>query len=194
MLAMSTTDTHCTIGTKIKTKAVHVNSLAKCSRCYGANKKTRIIVGTVREVEIGPKVTAFGRRRTFVVARFDLEGGATKVAKINIRSVKLHATESPRISIGGDVGKRAASSTTTNTGDTKVTYTVSVQVLEAPAPDPLNAEAFRVVVENPMDENSVRPLSPSTGEKYGCHGRKWFEEDYGVKKTSMVLIHSANGS
>ena len=89
---MAPTDPRCTIGTKIKTKAVRVTSLDNCLRCYGANKKTIILVGTVLEVEIGLKATALGRRRNFVVARFDLGGGAMKVATINIRSVKLHTT------------------------------------------------------------------------------------------------------
>ena len=84
-------------------------------------KKTRILVGTVLEVEIGPKATALGRRRTFVVARFDLSGGAMKVSTINIQSVKLHTPEPPRTSIGGDGGERDAAATTTTTGDTTVT-------------------------------------------------------------------------
>ena len=55
------------------------------------NKKTsRIIVGAVLEVEIGPRADASGRRRTFVVGKFDLGGGAMKVTTINIRSVELH--------------------------------------------------------------------------------------------------------
>ena len=69
-----------------------------------------------------------------------------KVATTNIRSVKLYTTEPPRPSTGGDGGERAAAATTTTTGDTTVTDPVSVQVFEAPAPDPLNDEAFRVVV------------------------------------------------
>ena len=69
---------------------MHVNSLAECLRCYGANKKTRILVGTVLEVEIGPKETALGRRMTFFVAKFDLGEGDIKVATINIRSVNIH--------------------------------------------------------------------------------------------------------
>ena len=78
------------IGTNVYTKVVHVTSLAECLRRYRANKKTRIIVDTVLEVGIGPKATAFGRRRTFVVVRFYLGGGAMKVATINIQSVKLN--------------------------------------------------------------------------------------------------------
>ena len=50
---MAPTNPCCTIGTKIETKAVHVTSLAEGSRRYGANKKTRILVGTVLAVEMG---------------------------------------------------------------------------------------------------------------------------------------------
>ena len=38
-------------------------------------------------------MTALGRRRTFVVAKFDLGEGDMKVATINIRSVKIHTPE-----------------------------------------------------------------------------------------------------
>ena len=152
MLAMAPTDPRCDIGTKIDTNAVHFTSLAKFSRRYGENKKNIIIVGTFLELEIWPKATALGGRRTFVVARFDLGGGSMKVVTINIRSVKLHTLETPRPFTGGDGGERADVATTTNTGDTIVTYPVSVQVFEAPTPDPLNDESFRVVVAQPMSE------------------------------------------
>ena len=62
---------------------MHVTSLAELLRTYGANNKTRTLVVTVLEVEIGPKVTALGMCSTFVVARLDLGGGDTKVATIN---------------------------------------------------------------------------------------------------------------
>ena len=87
---MAPPDTRCSIGTNIESKGVLVTSLAEFSRHYGANKKTRIIVGTVLEVEIGPKANTSGRRRTSVIVKFDLGGGDMKVATINIRSVKLH--------------------------------------------------------------------------------------------------------
>ena len=63
-----------TIVTKIDTKVVLVNSLSECSRGYRGNKKLRIIIDTVLEVEIGLKATTLGRRRTFVIAKFDLGG------------------------------------------------------------------------------------------------------------------------
>ena len=69
---MTPTNPRCTIGKDIETKAVHLTSLDKCLRRYRANKKKIILVVTILEVEIGPKATALGRRRTFVVARFDL--------------------------------------------------------------------------------------------------------------------------
>ena len=158
-LAVVPTDPHFTSGTKIENKAVHVTSLAECLGRYGANKKTIILVGTVLGMEIGPKETALGRRRTFGVARFNLGGGDMKVATINIRSVKLHTLEPLCLSTGGDGGDRDDTSTTTTTGDTTVTYPVSVKVFEAPAPEPLNDEEFRVVVAHPMAKTPGRALS-----------------------------------
>ena len=101
-----------------------------------ANKKYRINVGTILEVEIGPKVTALGRRRTFVLAKFDPGGGYMKVATINIRSVKLHTPEPIRPDTDGGGEERAAAATTSTTGGTTIMYTVSVQVFEALAPEP----------------------------------------------------------
>ena len=54
---------------------------------------------------IGPKATALGRHRNFVVAKFDLCGGDTKVATINIRSVKLDTLEPLRPDTDGDGGE-----------------------------------------------------------------------------------------
>ena len=111
-----------------------VTSLAECLRRYRANKKTRIIVDTVVEVEIGSKATIFGRCRHFVVVRFDLGRGAVKVDTINICSVKLNTPEPPRTSTGGGGEERAAAATKTTNEDTTVTDPVSVQVFEAPSP------------------------------------------------------------
>ena len=111
---MAPTDPHCTIGTKIDTKAVHVTSLAECSRRYGSKKRTIILIGTVLEVEIGPKATVLGRHRTFVVARFDLGGGTRKLATINTWSVKIHTPEPHHTSNSGDGGDGDAATTTTN--------------------------------------------------------------------------------
>ena len=111
-------------------------------------------------MEIGPKVTALGRRRTFVVAKFDLGRRDMKVATINISSVKLHNPESPCPSTGDDGGERAASATTTTTGDTTITYPVFDQFFEVLAPDPFNDEAFRVTFAQTMDKTPVQNLSP----------------------------------
>ena len=69
-----------------------------------------------------------------------------KVARINIQGVKIHTPKPPCPSTVGDGGQRAAAATKTTNVDTAVTDPVSVQFFEAPAPDPLNDEAFRVVV------------------------------------------------
>ena len=109
-------------------------------RRYRANKKTRFLVGAVLKVEIGPKATVSVRHRTFVVSRFDLGGGAIKVATINIRNFKVHTPETPHPSTGSDGGERSAAATTNTTVDTPIIDPVYVQVFEAPAPDPLNDE------------------------------------------------------
>ena len=102
------------------------HSLTECSRYYGANNKTRVIVGTVLEVEIGPKATTSGRCRNFVVAKFDLGGGDMKVAPINIRSVKLHTPEPIHNNTDSYGWERDAAATTTTTGDTTITDPVSI--------------------------------------------------------------------
>ena len=61
-----------------------------------------------------------------------------------------------------DSGERSAADTTSTTGDTIVTYPISVQVFEAPAPDHLNDEAFIVVVSQQMAKTPVWTLSPFT--------------------------------
>ena len=98
-------------------------------------------------MEIGPKATTLGRRRTFVVAKFFLGGGETKEASINIRSAKLHTLEPLHPVTDSDGGERAGAATTSTNGDATITDPVSFQVFEAPPPENLNDEAFRVVVE-----------------------------------------------
>ena len=103
-----------------------------------------------------------GRRRTFVVAKFDLGKGDMKVATINIRSVNIHTPEPLHHANDGDGVEGASVVTTSTTVDTTITYQVYVQVFEAPAPYHLNDEAVRVVVAQPMAETPNRPLSPLT--------------------------------
>ena len=113
---MAPTNPRCTIRTKIDTKAVHINSLSECLRRYIANKKNKILVGTILDVKNGPKATALGRRRNLFVAKFDLNGGDMKVTTINIRSVKLHNAETICPDNHGYGGERAVAATTTTTG------------------------------------------------------------------------------
>ena len=95
-------------------------------------------------------MTISGRCRNFVVTKFDLGGGDMRVATISIRSVKIHTPEPLCPSTDGNSGERSAATTTTTTGETTITDPVLIQFFEAPAPDPLDDEAFRVVVAQPM--------------------------------------------
>ena len=67
------------------------------------------------------KLTALGRRRNFFISKSDFGGLDMKVATINIRSVKLHTPGPLCPDTDGDGGERAASATTTTTGDTTIT-------------------------------------------------------------------------
>ena len=125
----------------------------------GDTERTRILVGTVLEVEIGPKATALGRRMNFFCCnilpwRIIHEGGNHQH-----KECQPHTTEPPCTSTGGGGGERAAAATTNTTGNTTVTDPVSVQFFEVPETDPLNYEAFRVVVTQPTAEMPGRPLS-----------------------------------
>ena len=113
-----------------------VTSLADWLRTYGENNKTKILVGNVLDVKIGPKATKLDRHRNFVVAKSDLGGGNMKLTTINIRSFKLHTPENLHSANGGDGGDRDAATTTTTTGNTTITDPVSIRVLETPALDP----------------------------------------------------------
>ena len=85
-----------------------------------------------------------------------------KVANINISSVKLHTPEPLCPNTDSDGGQGAEFATMTTTVYITITDPVSVQVFKAPAPDPLNYEAFVVVVAQPMAETPGRLLSPLT--------------------------------
>jgi hypothetical protein len=75
------------IGGRVQAKALHVSNLAECSRRYGANKSTKMLLGTVVEVTNVVNPTSH-RTSTFVTADYDLGGGTMKQTKLNIRSVK----------------------------------------------------------------------------------------------------------
>ena len=91
-----------------------------------------------------------GGRRSFDVTKYDLGQGNMKVCTINIRSAKLHNPEPINHATDGCGGKSAASVTVNTYIYTTITDPVSVQVFKEPAQDPLNDEASRVVVAQPM--------------------------------------------
>ena len=77
------------IGECVTAKSIHVLHLSECARCYGSDKKTMRLDGLViTNVNI---TTATGRASWFVLARFHLGGGQTKLHKLSVRSVKKSA-------------------------------------------------------------------------------------------------------
>ena len=160
MLVMALPDPHYTIRTKIFSKAVLVTSLAQCPRRYGANTKTGILVGTVLEVKVGPKEITLGSRRSYVITKPNLGGGDVKLVTINLRSVNIHTMEPLCPATNDNGGQRSDDVTTTTTKDTIITDPVSIRVFKAPAPDPLNYKALKVVVSQPIYETPIRLFSP----------------------------------
>ena len=71
---------------------------------------------------------------------------------INIRRVKIRTPEPISPTTEGEGGERGDYVTTTTTRYRTIIYLVSIRVFETPARDPLNDEAFRVVVAQPMAE------------------------------------------
>ena len=68
-------------------KACHVTNLSECSRRYGSNSKSKLLIGVVFKIS-GDKL-ASSHLRINLHARFDLGGGILKSSKINMRSCRL---------------------------------------------------------------------------------------------------------
>ena len=71
-----------TVGGHVKALARHIQADAECRRRYGLNWGTRFLNGTVIEIA-QPRP-----RCTMIIAFYDLENGTTKIATLNLRSVK----------------------------------------------------------------------------------------------------------
>ena len=76
---------------KVLAKVIHVTSLAKYIRRFGRQRKTKMIGGKV--LSIYSKNPASGHNSRYVRCEFDLGGGATKVADVNIRSILVAPEE-----------------------------------------------------------------------------------------------------
>ena len=160
MLAMAPTDPRCTIGTKIETKAVHVTSLDELSRSYGENKKTGIIVGTVLEVEIGPKATVLGRRSTFLLQNSTLaeETQRWTQSTSGVSSSTLRNLLVLLLVVMVGRGLMLPPQIIPETQLSQIQYLF--KLLDALAPDQFNDEAFRVVVVQSNGQNA-RPAALS---------------------------------
>ena len=155
---------------------------------YRANKKAVIIIGTVLEVEIGPKVTTSGMCRTFVISKFDIGGRDMKVANINIRSANIHTPEPLRPDTDREGGDSYFAVTTTPNGDKTITDSVYISVFEVPAPNSLNYEALRVVVPHPMAETPGRRLFPLTESGGSVVGQNLFVLILIVRVGIVILL------
>ena len=95
-------------GDSIMAKAIHVTSLAECTRRFGRENKTKMVHGKV--LSVYTKQTATGRNSRYVRGQFDLGGGSLKVMDINVRSIKAppKEPEAPSNAVGAEGAAEAA--------------------------------------------------------------------------------------
>ena len=68
-------------------KVCHVTALSECSRRYGSNSNSKLLIGVVLKIS-GDKL-ASDHLRMNIHTHFDLGGGILKSSKINLRSCRL---------------------------------------------------------------------------------------------------------
>ena len=78
-------------GDRVLAKAMYVTSLAEYTRLFGRQSKSKMIGGKV--LSVYNKKTAIGRNSRYVQCQFDLGGGSTKVADVNIRFIQASPEE-----------------------------------------------------------------------------------------------------
>ena len=79
-----TSDPRRIVGNIVHAKAIHVTNLAECARRYGSKKKTKKLRGVVQNVIFSNDL---GRRRTNIVATYQLGGNVENNITLIIRSV-----------------------------------------------------------------------------------------------------------
>ena len=89
------------VGRLVYAKAVHVTSLAECSRRFGSAASTRIVPGIVRDVE--RRETKTGRTATYVKAEFTVGDDFFRTVTLNIRSVVAGVDVPPRPAADDDI-------------------------------------------------------------------------------------------
>ena len=97
------------IGSYVTSKVIQVVNLLEFARRYGSEKKSKLLDGEV--VNTRNKPTETGRASWFVRAWFHLGEGQTKLAEINVRSVKkadapIIRLEEPQTPVALPVGRR----------------------------------------------------------------------------------------
>ena len=97
------------IGSYCTAKAMHVMNISEYAHRYGGEKKKKVLNGEV--VNTRNKRTETGRASWYVRDRYHLGEGQTKLAKINMRSVKKAAAptiqvEEPETPVALPAGRR----------------------------------------------------------------------------------------
>jgi hypothetical protein len=86
----SRSDPRRVVGARVHAKALHVTSEEKCRRQYGSLQGTKLVSGTVVDIEISKTGQ---RANVFITADFNLDPSFVKRKRLNDRSV--YAGEAP---------------------------------------------------------------------------------------------------
>ena len=157
-------------------KACYVTALSECSRRYGSNSKSKLLIGIVFKIS-GDKL-ASGHLRMNVYARFELGGGILKSSKINLRSCRL----APGPELCPEFIHPSVVSVPENLApiepiqEVQNDFTVATRNEEnLPGVD---AEEVEPILEAPIHVAH----NPNIQDDVNCHGMKWMENDSLAKK------------
>ena len=180
------------VGLRISAKAIHITNLAECARRYGANKKTKVVYGTVVE-HISQKNNPTSNRITnIIVGDYDFGDGVIKRASLNIRSVKLcdpivvpEIPESPVQPVDGNEDiERVVEAEIVEDNDDAIPIELPVNEDIAEDDPPIEPVAPTVApTVNPVPPVTLAAEVDENDPAVVVHGAQWFDDNAATLRT-----------
>ena len=177
------------VGARVIAKTCHITALSECSRRYGSNSKSKLLIGVVFKIS-GDKL-ASGHLRMILHARFDLGGGILKSSKINLRSCRLDPGPilSPTFIHPPVISATENFAPIEPIQEVQDNYTISTRN-EENSPE-VDAEKVEPILETPT--NIAR--NPNIRYDVDCHSMKWIVKNALAKKdqNNSLAMKDQNG-
>ena len=204
------TDPRKIVGNIVEAKALHVTSLAECTRRYGANKASKMLKGVVVDTTTTTS-SKTNRTSTTVTADYNLGGGVIKRATINVRSLKGITT--PTASEGLSQTTTTSESRVEGLNDNNNSNTIIERFLDelevelapfSPNRPPLRRretileeeralEPNNLLFENEIENNPTIATATEEPEEPGLvdtvNDTKWFE-NHNLQRTDLNGPHN----